>query len=89
MTGFAFVDDTDLIVNHLNQAEKVQNKMQQSLALWHGLLHATRGDLVPEKCFWCLLSFHWDNNKWQYKTEQELPGKLLVRDKNEQVIIIP
>jgi len=90
MAGFAFVDDMDLIVNDpTNKANKVHGKMQQSLALWDGLLQATREDFVFDKCFWYLLDFHWENNKLRYKMEKELPGKLLVKDKNQQVIIIP
>jgi len=89
-SGFAFMDNMDLIVNdNSNQTEKVHNKMQQSLALWHGLLWATRGDLVPNQCFWYLLNFQWENNKWWYKTEKEPPGTLLVWDENQQVITIP
>jgi len=39
MAGFAFVDDIDLIVNdQTNKTDKVHQKMQQSLTLWHGLL---------------------------------------------------
>jgi len=90
MAGFAFVDNMDLIVNDpTNKANKVHGKMQQSLSLWYGLLQATGGDLVPDKCFWYLLDFHQENNKWRYKMEKELPGKLSVKDENQQVIIIP
>jgi len=52
MTGFAFVDNTDLIVNNTtNMATAVHDKMQQSLTLWHVLLWATGGDLVLDNFF--------------------------------------
>jgi len=47
--GLAFLDDTDLIINNTsNDVGQVCKKMQSSLSMWHGLLHATRGELVPE-----------------------------------------
>jgi len=53
MAGFAFVDDTNLIVSDTSQmATKVTEKMQQLLTMWHKLLQATGGNLVPKKCFW-------------------------------------
>jgi len=67
LAGFAFVDDTDLIVTGETDDEKtVSQKMQNSLQLWHGLLQATGGNLVPEKCFWYLIDFKWAWNCWQY-----------------------
>jgi len=49
IAGLAFVDDTDLIINNTsNDMGQVCKKMQSSLSMWHGLLHATRGELVPE-----------------------------------------
>jgi len=67
MAGFTFVNDTDLIVmDDTNEETKVTLKMQNSLQLWHGLLQAMGGDLVPEKCFWYLSNFKWDNNCWKY-----------------------
>jgi len=77
MAGFAFVDDTDLIVSDkLNLAAHMTTKMQQSLSLWHQLLQATGGDLVPEKCFWYLIDFKWSNSAWVYKTTKEETGHL-------------
>jgi len=90
MAGFAFVDDTDLIVSDLSQqASAVMTKMQQSLTMWHKLLQATGGDLVPEKCFWYFVDFKWQNLKWVYKTVQESPGQLQVTSNNNKPITIP
>jgi len=72
MGGFAFVDDTDLIITDKSNNERtVANKMQQSLQLWHGLLKATGGDLVPDKCFWYLINFQYKKNHWKYKTWED------------------
>jgi len=55
-----------IIMDDTNMEQAVALKMQQSLQLWHGLLQAMGGDLVPEKCFWYLIDFKWANNCWQY-----------------------
>jgi len=62
MAGFAFIDDTNLLVtDETNKEIQVTRKMQESLQLWHGLLQATGGNLVPEKCFWYLIDFRWEH----------------------------
>jgi len=75
LAGLAFVDNTDLIVNNpSNEVDQVSKKMQQSLSTWHGLLQATGGELVPDKCFWYLINFKWVNKQWLYKqTEERTP----------------
>jgi len=89
MGGFAFVDNTDLIVSNPSQmASKVMEKMQQSLMLWHKLLQATGRDLVPEKCIWYLIDFKWQNSAWVYKTTQELPGQIQVTSTTNKCIVI-
>jgi len=88
LAGLACVDDTDLIVNDNSQvAENVSNKMQKLLTMWHGLLKATGGELVPEKCFWYLINFKWLNKQWKYKTSQELPGLLSIGQQTGKIII--
>jgi len=63
MGRFTFVDDTNLIVTDTsNNVQKVTTKMQQSMMLWHGLLKATSGDLIPEKSFWYLTDFKYKHN---------------------------
>ncbi len=90
LTGFAFVDDTDLLVNDdWNTTNAVINKMQKSLSMWHGLLWAMGGKLVPEKCFWYLIDFKWDNNKWAYEKTGEAPGQIKVTINQEEQITIP
>ncbi len=90
MAGFAFIDDTNLIVNNkTNMAVVVIGKIHASLIMCHGLLGATEGDLVPDKCYWYLLDFHWENNQWWYKTQQDTLGKLQVTTDQKQTIAIP
>jgi len=90
LAGFAFVDDTDVIVNGpTNNIQQVHQQMQKSLTMWHGLLQAMGSNLVPEKCFWYLLNFHWANNHWRYKTIKETPGQLMLQTETQTMIIIP
>jgi len=77
LAGLAFIDDTDLIVNdYRNTTAAVTGKMENSLTMWHGLLHATGGKLVPEKYFWYLIDFKWTNQQWKYKNIVELQGQI-------------
>jgi len=90
LAGLAFVDDTDLIINDpSNDAEQVNDKMQRSLSTWHGILRATGGELVPEKCFWYLIDFKWANKEWKYKRSNELKGHLSITQSRTGTIIIP
>jgi len=79
LAGLVFVDDTDLIVNDAsNLTDMVKSKMQCSFMMWHGLLMATGGNLVPDKCFWYLINFKWQNQQWKYKSNVEEPGRISV-----------
>jgi len=49
--GFAFMDDTDLCISGPDKVGGIMVKMQQSVTHWEGLLWATRGALVSDKCF--------------------------------------
>jgi len=90
LAGLAFVDDTDLIINDpSNDAEQVSDKMQRSLSTWHGILRATGGELVPEKCFWYLIDFKWANKEWKYKCSNEMKGHLSITQSSSGKIIIP
>jgi len=63
--------------------------MQQSLAMWHGLLQATGGELVPEKCFWYLVDFKWANQQWTYKKSTEVLGTITVMINQTERTTIP
>jgi len=57
--------------------------------MWHGLLHATGGKLVLDKCFWYMVDFKWQNQQWKYKTSTELSGKIHVMINENERITIP
>jgi len=63
--------------------------MQGSVLNWEGLLRATGGALVPNKCFWYLLDFENKNGHWKYLTTRQLPGSLYVHDTSGARTIIP
>jgi len=90
MAGFAFVDDTDLIVtDETNEEIQVARKMQESLNLWHRLLQATGGNLVPEKCFWYLINFRWEHTHWKYVKWQEDDQTLSIACSDGSKVKIP
>jgi len=90
ISGFVFVDDTDLIMTHAQgDTDNIQTKIQKSVTNWEGLLKATRGTLVPEKCFWYAIKFQWSNNKWTYMNQEQAPAKLMVQDETGQPVTIP
>jgi len=89
VAGFAFINDTDLCVtHHTNKAEHMVNKVQQAVTHWEGLLRATGGALVLEKCFWYLIDFVHSNNKWTYKTGNQAPGSLSILDTDHRQVHI-
>jgi len=89
LAGFAFVDDTDLIVtDSADSVFAVVQKMQDSVATWEALLSATGGALVPEKCFWYLISFEFQGSKWHYD-KQRAPQPIEVRNADGQKTVIP
>ena len=65
LCGFAYVDDSDLIVTG-ESAVKVAHNMQNSLSAWEGLIKPTGGVMAPEKSWWYLIDFDWTNGKWSY-----------------------
>jgi len=87
LAGFAFVDDTDLIVTDKSETA-VAKKMQQSVSTWEALLSATGGALVPEKCFWYMVGFEFQGSKWKYLTGKA-PLPLEVQNANGKLVAIP
>eukprot|EP00956_Cyclotella_meneghiniana_P000972 scaffold1144_cov22-Cyclotella_meneghiniana.AAC.6 len=75
--GILYVDDTDLI--HLNlseeeSAEEAHRSLQSAVISWSDLLIASGGSLKPEKCFFYLISFQWDNKgKFTYESNHDKP----------------
>jgi hypothetical protein len=86
IVGFAFVDDKDLLRASApgeKTYQEVGQDMQRGLDLWEGLLKATGGALVPEKSFWYLIDFEWNNGVWRYSKVEEIPFELTMNDKDE------
>jgi len=81
VAGFTFVDDTDLCVTHpSDQVQLVTESMQQVVTHWEGLLWATGGTLVPDKCFWYLIDFKCINHKWVYQRSSQIPSSIKILD---------
>jgi len=88
ITGFAFIDDTDLCMTHMSdQVDQVAIHMQQTVTNWEGLLHVTSRALVLEKCFWYLVAFEHKNNKWQYLKRHQLPSSISLLDTDRGMTI--
>ncbi len=89
---FAFVDDTDLIQSgpdNETSGETVFATMQNVLDHWEGALRASGGALGPEKCYWTLIDWIWRNERWCYRTKDDVPGDLHIinRDTGEAEVI--
>jgi hypothetical protein len=81
LVGYAFVDDTNLVVSKPDiSISDVNTLMQDSLTAWEGGIRATGGAIVPEKSHWYLVEFGWKDGSPFYKTVHDSPGKLEVND---------
>jgi hypothetical protein len=70
IVGFAFVDDTDLIVcspHDLQTASDITSQMQTLLQFWEGGIIASGGQLEASKTFWYMIDFEWESGAWKYK----------------------
>ena len=63
LIGFLFVDDTDLVImgDESSNANDVINKMQKAIDFWNGIIRVSGGALKPEKCYWYLAHFKYNN----------------------------
>ena len=89
MCGFTFVDDSGLLIAAPDveaSATDLMEHFQEAVDTWEGCLRATGRGIKPEKSFWCLLDFKWDSktNKWKYKSKEEAPGTLTVRNPDNE-----
>jgi len=83
------VDDTDLCVTQeSDEGNKVIQQMQKAVTQWDGLLWASGGALVPEKCFWYLIDFEYTNNRWKYKKSNQAPGQITMLDSTRKQVTI-
>jgi len=81
-SGFASVDDTDLlqVLCHETSITEVKQGLQEAIDLWERGLSATAGAIVPEKTFWYLIDFIWNSGDWRYKSIVECPGEVSAKD---------
>jgi hypothetical protein len=72
LSGFAYVDDTDLLQVD-DAVEEVVQHMQQKLDSWNDVIRCTGGILAPNKCWWYLVTFEYIAGKWKAcsPTDQE------------------
>jgi len=73
---------------HFRSALQVIRQMQWAVTHWEGLLRATGGTSVPEKCFWYLVDFEITNNKWKYKRITKSLGEIHFLDSARQQVTI-
>jgi hypothetical protein len=64
LSGFAYVDDTDLLQIN-NTVEEVVRNMQKKLDEWNEVIAATGGILSPSKCWWYLVTFEYVAGRWK------------------------
>ena len=87
LCGFAFVDDTDLIAatDYSNNPSNTMEKMQDVADGWEGVAKSTGGTLSPDKCWYYLIHFDWDNGKWSYGDDSKLEGQhISIKNVNDQ-----
>ena len=79
---YAFVDDTDLV--HASDQDigldGLVDEMQSLVDTWEGGLRASGGALVPDKSYWYLIHFTFQNNRWRYTSIEDTPAKITIRD---------
>ena len=81
--GFGFVDDMDNTATAKLRNEtdsNVASRMQATLDLRNGLVCATGGLISAEKSFWYLIGFKWKDGEWAYKTIDDSPASLTIKD---------
>ena len=81
--GFAFVDDTDIVaaLENRNDPEATMCRMQEVVNGWEGVAKSTGGALAPDKSWFYLINFDWQDGKWSYsKMEQGEYGHISARD---------
>ena len=81
--GYAYVDDTDQVENLKITGESTSDiiiRMQKAVDTWEASIKTTGGAIRPKKCYWYVVDFKWKDSKWEYKTTDDLPATLTVKD---------
>ena len=89
--GYAFVDDTDLVVDGLTPsatASQVAARLQASVHFWEAALRASGGALSPAKCHWYLVDYRWCGIGWQLVSAEDEPASLKVRSPSGRMVPI-
>ena len=60
-------------------------KMQAHMIDWCGCIRVTDGLIIPAKTRWFLLFLFWNDNDWEYKTKNSLPGDITLPNKDGNI----
>ena len=80
-----YVDDSDFLIAARTPHESVTSvleRTQQAANVWQESVHQTGGAIRPHKCRWTIVDFKWRQGKAYYKRNQEVYGKLKIKDTN-------
>jgi hypothetical protein len=82
--GYAFVDDTDLVIAKLsfNSVADAAQALQSAMTMWEKGLKSTSGAIVPEKTYVYLIDFEWRAGRWDYLSCAKSPVSFSVKDIN-------
>jgi hypothetical protein len=85
--GYAFVDDTDLVVVKLSFCtyEDAAQALQSAMTLWEKGLKATSGTKGPEKTYVYVMDFEWKGGLWTYRSCQTSPADFVIKDINRAI----
>jgi hypothetical protein len=89
LCGFAFVDNSDIIATsrHQNNPDETVTQMQRTINCWDGVARATGGALAPDKSWWYLIHFEWQNRDAKYGDLEKLTNNQLQgKDKDGNVM---
>ena len=87
LAGFAYVDDSDIFVSRLDDnIHQLVDKLQQLVTNWELAAKVTGGAIAPEKCWWYLLEFEWDEEaNYSYRLHNETQYKIQAKDASNEV----
>jgi hypothetical protein len=87
LVGYAYVDDTDLIVTaNEDDEEDAMQKMQECLSTWEQVIDITGGQLEPSKTYWYLIKFIWKDGKWKYASKRDSKADLVMTNATQQQV---
>ena len=86
LAGFAYVDDTDLVINlqQSNDLVQAREKMQRAVDIWEEVTKTTGGALEPKKCCCWIVGFNWKQGQWTYANlEKKGIKEINTKDKDD------